>query len=777
MHTLFHTLRHGSRVLRSQPAFTAMVVLTLGLGIGANCALFTVVNSLLLRPLPYRDPAGLVEIALPQRQPRLETIQAARSFSGVAAFVAWGHSVQGPQGPANTFGFYVSPNLFSVLGVEAAVGRTFSADENQPVVMLGYDYWRRTSGDPRVIGQLLTISGQPHTIVGVLPAGFSLSVRDGHLFVPGSRSDTRIVGRLQPGVSAAQAQAELMGMMQGPETPAATVRERTRVTPLSVAFRNSDAGTVLLLQATVVMVLLITCANVANLLLVRAGMRRKEIAIRAAVGAGRTRLFCQLMTESALLAVLGSALGLLLAGWSLGWLQAQLPANLGRRLRGADGLSIDATVLAFTMALSVLATFLFGLAPALASLRTDVISVLREASGSTPRRHRLGQLLLAGEVALAVMLLIGAGLTLKSLVGLQKTDLGFSPDHVVRAAFELQRPADGTPGQRFAAFMDIIDRVERLPGVESVGAIAPQLFPFGGPAVRGAVFSIHGRPDDGARAEVYTASPNYFRAVRVPLLKGRLFTAQDTADSTPVALISETVAARYWGQTDPLGSLIRLQSEDPDSPWVTVVGVVGDVRNPVAASAQPTAYRPYAQNRSAAPVLMIRTAAEPMTIVEAVRREIRAVDPTGSEVRVADLEKGVWNYVSPQRFTTSIVGFFAVVGLLLAAVGVYGVTRNWAAARTFEIGVRMALGAQRGDVLRLVLGGAAKTAALGIALGIGGAFALQRVVASLLFGVSATDPAVFIAVVAVMGAVVFVAAVLPARWATRVNPLLALKHD
>jgi putative ABC transport system permease protein len=772
-----HSVRHAARILAGQPGFTVTVALALGLGIGANCALFSVVNSLMLRPLPYRDTAQLVEIELPQRRPPLEAFQTTQSFSGVAAFVAWGHTVQGPQGATNLYGFFVSPNVFSVLGVDAAIGRVFAPDEHQSVVMLGYDYWRRTSGDPGIVGQTLTISGQPHTIVGILPADFSLSVRDGNLFVPGSRPDTRVVARLNAGVSAAQAQAEVAGIIRGfdPQAPAAT--DRTRVTPLSDAFRNSEANTVLLLQATVAMVLLITCANVGNLLLVRATARRKEVAIRTAIGAGRARLFWQLMAESALLAVLGAAVGLVVATWSLDWLQAQLPANIGRRLRGADGLSIDATVLAFTVGLSVVATFLFGLAPALTSLRTDVIAVLREATGSTPRRHRLGQALLAGEVALALMLLIGAGLTLKSLVQLQRADLGFSPDHVLRAMFELQRSRYPTTEQRYAALTEIIERVERVPGVELVGAVGPQVFPFGGPAVRGAPFTIQGRAEETARAEVYVANTDYFRAVRIPLLKGRLFTDQDTIGSPPVALISEIVAARYWGQSDPLGSVIRLQSEDPDSPWVTVVGVVGNIRNPVGAGAQPTAYRPHAQSQATGTVLMIRTTGDPMGIVESVRREVRAADPQAPPVRVADLERSVRSYVSPQQFTTSIIGFFAAIGLLLAAVGVYGVTRHWVVARTFEIGVRMALGAQRADVLQLVLGNAARTAAIGIVLGIAGALALQRVIASQLFGVSATDPVIFAGVAAFMSAVVFMAALLPARLATRVNPLLALRRE
>ncbi|MGB2717671.1 MAG: ABC transporter permease [Vicinamibacterales bacterium] len=777
MRTIIDSLRHAARVVRAQPGFALTIVLALALGIGANCALFAVVNSLLLRPLPYRNTHELVEISLPQRRPPLEAFQTAQSLSGVASAVPWGHTVQGPLGATNMYGFFVSPNLFSLLGVQPAIGRVFSPDEKDSVVILGYDYWRRTSGDPHIIGQVLTISGRPHTIVGVLAADFSFSVRDGNLFVPGTRPDTRIVARLKPGATVRQAQAEAQAIAQRFEGAFPGITERTRVIPIDEAFRNTDALAVLLLQATVAMVLLITCANVGNLLLVRAAARRRELAIRTAIGAGRTRLFWQLMAESALLAVMGGALGLLIAGWSLGWLETQLPANLGRRLRGAEGLSIDATVLLFTFGLSILVTFLFGLAPALTSLRSDVISALREAGNSTPRRHRFGQALLAGEVALALMLLIGAGLTLKSLIGLQNANLGFSPDHVLRVRFELQPPLFTTAEQRFAAYTEIIDRAKRLPGVESVGAIAPQLFPFGGPAVRGARFALQGRTEESARAEVYVANPDYFRAVRIPLLKGRLFTVQDTVSSPPVALISEIVATRYWGDRDPLGSLIQLQADDANSPWATVIGVVGNVRNPVGAGPQPTAYRPYAQSPAMEPVLMIRTAGDPMAIVEAVRSEVRAVNPKGPDVRVADLQRAVKSYVSPQQFTTTIIGFFAGIGLLLAAVGVYGVTRHWVGVRTFEIGVRMALGAQPGDVLRLVLGTASRTAMLGIALGIAGALALQRVIASQLFGVSPTDPVIFVLVAVFMTVIVVIAALLPARWATRVNPLLALRRE
>jgi putative ABC transport system permease protein len=777
LQTFADSLRHAARVLLAKPGFALTVILALGLGIGANSALFSVVNSLMLRPLPYRNTSELVEVSLPQRRPPIEAFQAARSFSGVASFVPWGHSVQSSQGVNNLYGFFVTPNLFSVLGIDAAVGRVFSPDEKEGVVVLGYDYWRRTSGDPNVVGQTLTISGRPHTIVGVLPADFSLSVRDGNLFVPGTRPAARLVARLEPDVSIAQAQAEVLGIMQTFESSYPGATERTRVVSINDAFRNNDATVVLLLQATVAIVLLITCANVGNLMLVRAAARRKELAIRMAIGAARGRLFGQLMMESALLAIVGAAVGLLLANWSLGWIETQLPANLGRRLRGADGLSIDVTVLAFTVGLSVIATVLFGLAPALSSFRTNVVSAIRDASNSAPQGQRMLRALVSGEVALALMLLIGAGLTLKSLIGLRNANLGFSPDHVLRTTVFLDPPGFTTPEQRFDAYVEMIERIGLLPGIESVGAVGPQLFPFGGPAVRGSLFRIQDRPEEQARAEVYAANPDYFRTIRVPLLKGRFFTDQDTAVSAPVALISEIVASRYWGERDPVGSVIRLQADDPNSPWVTVVGVVGNVRNPVGAGPQPTAYRPHTQSRSTGLVLMVRTAGDPMRIVPGVRRAIRAVAPNGPDARVADLQQAVRSYVSPQQFTTTVIAFFAAIGLLLAGVGVYGVTRHWVGARTFEIGVRMALGAQHRDVLRLVLGTAARTALVGMVLGLGGALALQRVIASQLFGVSPTDPSIFVLVAASMSLLVFFAAFIPARWATRVNPLLALRHE
>jgi putative ABC transport system permease protein len=455
-------------------------------------------------------------------------------------------------------------------------------------------------------------------------------------------------------------------------------------------------------------------------------------------------------------------------------------------------LTIDHRVLVFTAGLSLLAVLVFGLAPAVHSLRFDVMACLRDtAKGAAPERQRFGQLLVAGEVCLALMLSVGAGLTLKSLVGLHQQYLGFSADHVLRVAVDLPDARFPQPEQRSATFEAIQRRVDALAGVEEVGVLAPQFYPFGGPRVRGAVFEIEGRPGEEPRAEVYVANPNYFRAVRIPLLRGRLFSEADSAESAPVALISAVVARRYWGEEDPVGRLIRLHPGEAESPWVSVVGVVGDVRNPVGLDVQPTLYRPLAQSlgtslrpefrsgdsRVAAAVLMIRTAGDTMALADGVRGEIRQVDPNAGEIRVADLEREVANYVSPQRFTTSLLGSFAALGLLLAAFGVYGVMRFWVSARIPEIGVRLALGAQPRDVVKLVVGRAAKTVLAGVAFGIGGAIALQRVIASQLHGVSATDPTVFAAVAAVVAIAALVAALAPARWAARVDPLAALRHE
>ena len=777
---MLDALRQAARALKSQPGFAAIVVVVLGLGIGANGALFSAVNSLLLRPLPYANPSQLVEVSLPRRGPTVADLKNSRSFAAVGAYRIQVFDVLSRGAVTRTIGFSVTPNFFSVLGVEAAIGRVFTPDEHERTVVISYPYWREISGDPHIIGQTLSISGEPRTVVGVLPADFTLSIRDAMVFLPApdnQRGNGGIVARLNDGVTAASAQAEITGISRALGAEMSAGSERATVIPLAQALRSNDANVLLLLQASLGLVLLITCANVGNLLIVRAIARRREFAIRLALGAGRGRLFSQLMTESAVLAVLGGLLGSLLASWSLGIVDAELPANLERRLRGAEGLSIDATVLAFLAALSMSTVVLFGLAPALQVYRADLMSTLREARATSPRRQRLGRGLVVAEVSLALMLSIGAGLTAKDLFGLQRADLGFSADNVLRAAVDLPAARYPTGERRAAVVAAMAERCRALPGVELVGVIAPQYFPFGGPRVRGSLFALRTAPGVQARAEVYVANADYFRAVRIPLLKGRLFGDADTSTSPPVALIGASVASRYWGTRNPIGDEIRLQAEEPRSSWATVVGVVGDVRNPVATDVQPTAYRPYSQSLEASPILMIRTNRPATTLVEPVRQAMHAIDRDGPEPRVVSLQAALWDYLSYQRFSTSAIAIFAALGLLLTAVGVYGVMRNWVTLRTHEIGVRIALGARPRDVLRLVVGSAAATVFAGVAIGVAGALALQRVIASWLYGVSAVDPFVFAIVIAMMSAVAFGAAFLPARRAATVDPVLALRVE
>jgi putative ABC transport system permease protein len=774
---MLRDLGFALRLLAKSPGFTALVVGSLAVGIAVNALLFTLVNALLLRPLPYTRSNELVEISQPRRALPLGELRGARAFDGVAAYLPWNFAVAGPDGARLVFSCRVSASLFTVLGVTPAVGRSFApGDEQQPVVMLGYDYWRQASGDPGIVGHTLTIDGQRRTVIGVLPADFTLVFRDGNLWIPQRMAEGRLLARLRPGVSAAQAEAEANAIAGGlPEEPGATGRrEQTHVTPLAMAFRPDEASKVLILQGAVALVLLITCANVANLLLVRAGARRREFAIRAAVGAGRSQMVRQLMTESVAIAAIGGACGLLLARWSLDLLRTHLPGNLTRILRGAEGLTMDIRVMAFTAGASLLTALLFGAAPAVGALRFDVMSCLRDsARGISRERQRFGLLLVAGEIALAAMLLAGAGLMLKSLAGLQKQYLGFSAGHVLRAYLELPSPRF-PPEKRNAGFTSVLQQLEALPGVESVGLIAPQFFPFGGPRVRGAIFEIRDRPGLEARAETYTANPNYFRAVKIPLIRGRLFSDSDSAGSMPVVLIGDIVARRYWSSEDPIGRRIRLGGDDL---WATIVGIVGDVRNPVGQDVQPTVYRPWAQNPSAGAAFMIRAAGDPMALAPAVQRALRAADPESAEPRMASLEKAVADYINPQRFTTSLFAIFGALGLLLAAFGVYGVMRYWVSARIPEIGVRLALGARPGDVMRLVLRRAAGVALGGVLAGIAGGLALQRFITAELYGVSPADPVVFAAVSLLLGGIALGAAFLPARWAARTDPLVALRHE
>jgi len=498
------------------------------------------------------------------------------------------------------------------------------------------------------------------------------------------------------------------------------------------------------------------------------------------VGASYGRLLLEIALESAPLGLAGAALGLALTRVVHDTILAYLPEHIVRRLSGADALTLDARVVAFTAGAGVFTIVLFGLLPAISALRFDVMSRLRDtARGSTRERQRFGQALVAIEIALALMLLAGAALTFKNLTRLERQYLGFHPEGVLRAMVDFSATRYATIPQKAALFNDVERRMAGIPGVLSIGIIAPQAFPFGGPRVRGARFEIAGKPGIEARAEVYAANPGYLGSVRLPLLRGRWFTSADTASNQPVTVLSESVAHGYFGANDCIGQQVRLTSDRADSPWVTIIGVVGDVKNPIAEHWQPTAYRPFAQTPSSGAVLMIRAAlSDPMSLAPAVRRELHAIDATAPEFRiVAALDTAVKDYISPERFTTRLLAIFGTIGLTLAAAGVYGVMRYWVASRTGEIGIRMALGAQRANVLRIVLGRALTAACAGVAGGLAGAFALRKAIATQLVGVSAADPVVLSAAAAVLFAVAVIAAWAPARRASCIDPAEALRCE
>ena len=561
---------------------------------GFNSALFTVIDALLLRPLPFPQSDRLVEIAVDQRVDLMEVLPRARSVESAGAFLGWGFPVAGPDGVRMAFGFRVTAGLMPLLNMQPAAGRSLTrADFGTHTAMIGHDYWRSLGAPPDLAGRSVTIDGQPYFIVGVLPEDFYLGVRDTKVIVPNLNTEGRTLARLHPGVNAAEARREIAALVGG---------GRVQVVPVDSALRSNDGRPLALLLATAGLVLLIVCANLANLQLVRGLARRRELAIRTALGATRARLVGSLATESALLGAAGAGLGLLFTRALHDVTFAALPVNISRRLAGTDALPFDGRVALFTGGIAAATVVLFGILPAFSALRFDLTAALRyTARGASGQRQRFGRVLVAVETALALMLLAGACLAWKSLAQLQDQYLGFRQQGVLRAMTDFSPRRYPRPEQRAALFAEVERRLGGLAGVAGVGIVAPQAFPFGGPSVRGSLFEISGRSEAEARAEVYTANPAYLAAIGLPLVRGRWFTAGDTLGSQPVAVLSETVARRYWGDVECLGSAVRLDAGRPDSVWTVVVGVVGDVKNPIADHWQPTAYRPFAQSPQAEP--------------------------------------------------------------------------------------------------------------------------------------------------------------------------------
>ena len=801
METFWQDVKYGVRMLVKTPGFTLVAVLTLALGIGANTAIFSVVHAVLLERLPYKNPDRLVFVWEHNLKRGRETNvvgpanfvrwrEQAQSFEQLAAFSEWPANITGTGEPERVPIGYVTANFFEAIGAGAALGRTLVEEDgkrgNDEVVVLSDGYWRRRFGsDPQVVGKTFNLNGRPQTVVGVMPETFRglMSVEMWSPMVVDERFRNArgrwmvVVGRLKPGVQVEQAQAEMTTVAAriAQELPDFTGGWGANVVPLREQLVKDLRPALLVLLGAVGFVLLIGCANLANLLLARAASREKEMAIRAALGAPRLRLLRQLLTESVLLAMLGGAAGVLLGAWSLEGLLQLVPAEIGR----FTVVQLNREVLFFSAALSLATGLFFGLVPALIASRGAPNESLRQGgrtSAAGPSRPWLRDALVVSEVALSFVLLVGAGLLLRSFVRLQAVDGGFRTENVLSFQISLPGATYREPQRQVRFFGETVERLARLPGVMSAGAISWR--PLGTGSATS--FQVIGRPvpphGEEPVAEVRVVTPHLFDTLGVPLLQGRGFGPEDSADAPKRVVINRTLAREHWPVEDPIGKHIRMSwGEDMDA---EVIGVVGDVRL-VALNTPPraTLYWALPQLPYEFMTVMVRSQQDPTALVPAIKTEIAGLDPELPLAKVQTLEQVKDESLLQPRFSMTLLGLFAGLALLLAAVGTYGVLSYSVAQRRHEIGIRMALGAQRSDVFRLVLGGSLALLGTGVALGLAGAFYLSRFLRTLLFEVAPHDLVTFASIPVVLVAVGLLACYLPARRATRVDPLVALRYE
>ncbi len=862
---LFMDVRYGVRMLRKNPGFTAVAVLTLALGIGANTAIFSVVEAVLIRPLPYHDPGRLIWISrvLPALRLRLVAntdyiawLEQNRTLTGISALdESQSCSLTGRGVAQRVPGAQVSSNFFSTLGVQPFLGRAFTAGEDRPgghpVVLLTYSFWRRHfNGDRNVLGQTLTLDKQIYAIVGVMPESFRFPrnpkveliaplVIDPTPPPPGQfRIELfNVLARLRPGVTIARAAADLetisqrlhpddsegagaaplLGRAGGNSAPAGS-RSETRTT-MAAGQPGSSAGpsagqpaasppvrmfnpfehgqmevvplhrelvgdvrpALLILLAAVALVLLIACANVANLMLARASARSKEVSIRAALGASRLRLLRQLLTESVILGCAGGLLGLLLAYGGVHLIIAYTPAKVAGNIFQLVTIGIDSSVLLFTLALSVLTGVVFGLAPALAGSKPDLNQALKETGQPRPfslRRNLLRSVLVVAEVSLSLVLLIGAGLLMKSFYQLWAVDPGFRSDHVLAFAVELPDSKYPQGTQQAAFFEQLLDHLRVLPGVKAAGLCNSLPLSRRWRLMIGVRFEGQPpRPADQVQSvPSISVSADYFRAMGIPLVQGRAFSEGDDANAPKVVIVNQTMAHEFFPNANPIGR--RMVVGPGANALAAVVGVVGDVRNR-GLDAQPQAafFVPFSQSPDSTMEVALLTAVEPTSMATAVRNAVAAIDPEQPVLDISAMDQRLAASVAPRRFNLLLMASFALLAMLLAVVGIYGVVSFAATQRTHEVGVRIALGAQRRDVLKLILAQGMVLLLIGIGVGLIGAFLLTRFLASLLYGVRPTDSATFAAVSLLLVLVAIVACYIPARRATKVDPMVALRYE
>ncbi|HKR14838.1 MAG TPA: ABC transporter permease [Pyrinomonadaceae bacterium] len=810
MDVLWRNVVYSVRMLVKRPSLTAVAVIAIALGIGANTAIFSVVNAVLLQPLPYDHPEQLVMIASEQRNQALDgrgsfsvpdflDIQkSSTTLEHVAIHQGTGTVMTEGGDPERVLGAAVSADYFPLLRVKPVLGRVFTREEDQPgassVILISYGLWqRRFGGDPNIIGREVDLGGKT-TVIGILPAGFQYPIDEesqdfweplfaATFLTKGAREERAnrfmsVIGRLKPGVTVEQARADLDLIARQVEqhSPESNTNIIFNAVSMHEDITREYRTALFVMLGAVGLVLLIACANVANLLLARAAARRKEVAIRMALGASRGRIAAQLLTESLLLSLAGGVLGLLLASWGIDLLVTYGPADVPR----LHNVSLDRYVLLFTLFVSMLTGLIFGLAPALQAAKPDPGNMLKDAGRglSHAGRSRMRSALIVSEVALSLMLLVGAGLLINSFWRLLRTDAGFDSRGVLAIDIPLSRTRYPKPEDRAAMFEQLVGRMKTLPGVRDAAAVSN--VPLTDVDVE-LSFQIEGRepfkPGEEAVADYTVASNDYFRTMDIALQRGRVFTSQDTANTPQAMVVSEAFVKRYFPNEDPIGK--RIVFDGPNKVPREIVGVVADVhRNGLDVDVEPEMYVSQVQNPERRLNVVIRAeSGDASQLAQAARAEVKAFDPNQIIWRVQTLEELLGTSVAPRRFNMLLLGIFAGVALVLAAVGLYGVMSYSVSWRTHEIGIRMALGAKRADVLRLVVRQGMTMTLIGLAIGLAGAFFFSRVMTGLLHGVSATDPLTFTGVSIVLLLVALLACLIPARRATRVDPIIALRTE
>jgi predicted permease len=801
MHSLWLEIRHGIRSLGKSPGFALLAVLALALGIGANTAIFSVVNGVLLRPLAYRDPGKLVVILHGGNSPAspadyLDWRKQSQSFDEMGAAQSWGATLTGQDHADRLVGMQVSANLFTVLGVPAMQGRTFQDGEDQPgrehEAVLSYSLWQKSfRGDPGIVGKQVSLNGESYSVAGVMPPSFRFApfwqtnvevwvplTLDKRLGDRGGRS-LRIFARLKNGIPLEKAQAEIDVICRQLEVqyPVTNAHMTARVVPLQEKVVANIRPTLWVLLGTVGFVLLIACSNVANLMLVRASGRRKETAVRLALGSSRWRLIRQLVVEGLLLSIAGALVATWIARWGMAGLIASLPVESLPRL---EDVHVDMSVLGFTAVLALVTGILCGLAPAMRAFRTDLQEALKSGGrGSTRGRgdNRTRALLVIAEVALSLILLVGAGLMLRTFQQLQAVDPGFDPHHVLTMEVAAGGSSYPTAAGRVHFFDQLRHRLQPLPGVQSVSVI--NHLPIGGDVwTLGIIIADQPAPPPGEQptAAYRVVQPDYFRTMKIPVLRGRDFNDHDGADATPVAIINEELAKRHWPGQDAVGRRLRMTEK-----WMTVVGVIRDVKQADwIGKPNDEIYLPHAQADAKSfsyMTVVLRAFGDPLSLAKAVEDEVHALDKDVPIARLQTMDQVIGDTLWRGRLAMTLLGLFAAVAVVLACLGIYGAISYSVAQRTGEIGIRMAMGAQSREVLAMVLRQGLTVVGIGIAIGLAGSWVLTRTLTGLLYGVRATDPVTFVAVPALLVALSAVACAVPALRAARVDPLTALRYE